>query len=330
MFSLLLSSLSLSLLSSVIASPHPLPESRPEAHIIIPPSEAESFTHVSSSPSAENEKRFTGTKYLFTFGDSYTQTGFSISGTHASASNPLGNPAFPGYTTDNGANWVGYLVQNYNTSLTLSYNFASGGATVSASLVAPYESTVLSLIDQVSLFTSNKGSISGWTASNSLVGVWIGVNDVGNSYGGSGETALLGKIIDAYFGQLSLLYGAGLRQFVLLGVPPINKTPLMLAQSSTAQSLEASVITQFNTLLNSSAASFQSQNSGSTVTVYDTALAFNAALSNPTSYGASSNGATCYNSDGVSCLWWNNYHPGQAIQKLVAQGVKGVEAGGFF
>lgn len=49
----------------------------------------------------------------------------------------------------------------------------------------------------------------------------------------------------------------------------------------------------------------------------DTQAPFNTAINNPTAYGAPN--AVCYNANGVSCLWWNNYHPGQAIQKLVAQ-----------
>jgi len=75
----------------------------------------------------------------------------------------------------------------------------------------------------------------------------------------------------------------------------------------------------YNKLLAAGVASFASSNSGVTTWVYDTSTPFNTALNNPSAYGASS--ATCYNSDGTSCLWWNNYHPGQAIHKLVAAGV---------
>lgn len=287
-----------------------------------------------SSPIPESQAAaLTGTKYLFSFGDSYSQTGFEISSTKASASNPLGNPAFPGYTTDNGINWVGHLVHTYNTSLTLSYNFAYGGATVDASLVAPYESTVLSLVDQTSEFSNNvasKPSYAPWTSENSLFAIWLGVNDVGNSYGSSGQAALQTKILNQYIAQAQIMYNAGGRNFAFLTVPPINKTPLMLAESSSAQSLEATVIASFNNQLASLASTFQSQNSGSKVTIVDTQTPFNNALNNPTSYGASSNGATCYNSDGVSCLWWNNYHPGQAIQKLVGAAVASAFSGTFF
>ncbi len=37
----------------------------------------------------------------------------------------------------------------------LSYNFASGGATIDASIVAPKVPSALSLVDQVAEFTSN-------------------------------------------------------------------------------------------------------------------------------------------------------------------------------
>jgi phospholipase/lecithinase/hemolysin len=54
----------------------------------------------------------------------------------------------------------------------------------------------------------------------------------------------------------------------------------------------------------------------------NTTKVFNKALDNPTAYGAPN--AVCYNSNGVSCLWWNDYHPGQAIQDLVAQSISGL------
>jgi hypothetical protein len=128
----------------------------------------------------------------------------------------------PGWTTSGGLNWIGFLISKYNTSLTLSYNFAYGGATTNASLVAPYTSTVLSFIDQVTEFTNSiasKPSYAPWTSKNTLVGVWMGVNDVGNSYWQSNIDDLLTKIMDSYFGQLQILYNAGVRNYVLLGVP---------------------------------------------------------------------------------------------------------------
>lgn len=80
-------------------------------------------------------------------------------------------------------NWIGLLVSKYNLTTLLSYNFAYGGATTDASLVAPYESDVLSFVDQVAEFSSSIAShpaSTPWTSNDTLFGVWMGVNDVGN------------------------------------------------------------------------------------------------------------------------------------------------------
>lgn len=87
------------------------------------------------------------TRFVFSFGDSYTQTGksstlssiqphltlpshppgFNFRDIQPSPSNIFGNPVFPGDTTDNGANWVGVLIENLAPNITLSYNFAAAG-----------------------------------------------------------------------------------------------------------------------------------------------------------------------------------------------------------
>lgn len=300
-------------------------------------------------------------------GDSYSQTGFDPTGAHPSNSNPFGNPNFPGYTTSGGMNWLGQVIRTYNTSLMLDWNFAYGGATVDATLVAPYVNTVKSLVDQVKEFNTyvaSRPSDARWSSSNSLFAIWIGVNDIGNSYWQSDESNLLDKITTKYMDEVKNLYNAGARYFVFLTVPrelpwigtheqvkslilsilAINRSPLMLGQSSSAQSLEASVISQYNSLVRSKASAFKSANPGTTIWVVDTQLPFSTALNNPMAYGAPNN--SCYNSNGVSCLWWvslllkwgiswllyrwNNYHPGMAIQKLVAQAVVAALKGTFF
>lgn len=102
----------------------------------------------------------------------------------------LGNPPYPGFTATGGENWVDFVTTQYNKSLILTYNYAYGGATIDANLVPPFESTVLSLTDQVNQFLSGAGTkpaSSPWTSSNSLFSVFIGINDIGNSYYLSGD-----------------------------------------------------------------------------------------------------------------------------------------------
>ncbi|KAH7122521.1 hypothetical protein B0J11DRAFT_581222 [Dendryphion nanum] len=257
--------------------------------------------------------------HLITFGDSYSQTGFDITKASPSASNPLGNPAFPGYTSSGGINWVGYLIKEYNASLLYSYNFAYGGATVNASLVTPYRPEVKSLIDQVAQFSdSHVAKNPQWTAQKSLFGIWMGVNDVGNSYW-KNDTKLLGEIIEDYFEQVEILFKAGARNFAFLNVPPIDRSPMMLAQPGNSRDLEARVIQQFNGLLANRTQAFKASHEGVKATVVDTQKPFNTAIDNPQRYG--SQNATCWDSNGRSCLWFNDYHPGLAIHKLVAEAV---------
>lgn len=145
-----------------------------------------------------------------------------MNGTHPSAANPLGNPALPGYTASGGLDWVGFMVTEYNASLLLSYNLAYGGATTDATLVAPYASTVLSFVDQVNEFSTSlasKPDWAPWQAQDTLVGVWIGVNDVGNTFYLSNATAVLDAVTTRYFELLQMTYNAGARNFVLLSVP---------------------------------------------------------------------------------------------------------------
>ncbi|KAI9642487.1 hypothetical protein NHQ30_009292 [Ciborinia camelliae] len=288
------------------------------------------FTFASPMESIKSRAN-TDTKYLFSFGDSYSKTDFNITGTKPSAENPIGNPAFPGYTTDNGINWIGHLVETYNSSLLLSYNFAYGGAVINVSIVAPYEDTVLTLVNQTAEFIDNLSpppSDAKWTADNSLFAIWFGVNDIGYSYWLSNETEVISAIFDSDFAQVQLLYDAGGRNFLFLTCLPIDKSPMMLAYGDSITSSEAIVIAAYNNELNSQVAAFKSANTDVTTHVFDTQIPFNTALNDPTTYGAKS--STCYDADGTTCLWWNNLHPGQAIQKLVAEGVAEQLSGTFF
>ncbi|GJC81597.1 acetylesterase [Colletotrichum liriopes] len=235
---------------------------------------------------------------------------------------PLGNPDLPGWTSSGGLNWIGFVLTQFNASLTYSYNLAYGGATTDASLITPYAPTVLSFIDQVSEFSrslASKPAWAPWTADNTLAGVWMGVNDVGNAAWGSNREALLVQVLGRYFDQLQILYNAGVRNFVLLSVPPTQKTPLMIGNGADSGGQLSAAIKQYNELIVSNLAAFKAKNTGVTSWVVDTAAPFNKAINNPTAYGAPD--ATCYNENGVSCLWFNDYHPGVQIQKLVGQAV---------
>lgn len=115
-----------------------------------------------------------------------------------------------------------YLVTTYQTSPTLSYNFAYGGATVDASLDPPNDPTIHTIVDQINIFNRNlvpAPSYAPWTPQNSLFAIWIGINDVAETFTRPDEVALLGKIMDSYFAQVQIIYNSGARNFLFVGVP---------------------------------------------------------------------------------------------------------------
>lgn len=102
----------------------------------------------------------------------------------------------------------------------------------------------------------------------------------------------------------------------------------MLAEPVESQQGEAAAIAKYNDAIATRLEAFKAANGGVTAKIIDTAAPFNKALDNPTAYGAPD--ATCYNEDGKSCLWFNDYHPGIEINRLVAEAVAEAWKGTFF
>ncbi|CAE6424533.1 unnamed protein product [Rhizoctonia solani] len=288
---------------------------------------ATSTTSTTTSSASPTTTTIPGVKYWFSFGDSYTQTGFDINSTKPAVGNALGNPSYPGYTACGSVpNWVDLVTTQYNTSTLLTYNFAYGGATINATLVAPYTPTVLSLIDQVNIFLANK-AVAPWTASNTLFSVFIGINDIGNSWYQSGDRAAFSDtLLDGYFGLMKKIYDVGGRNFLFVNVPHVDRSPLMLSQSADSRAGEATVIDGFNSKLASRASAFASANSGVKTWIYDSATKLNTLLDSPTTYGFQD--ATSYGS-ASNLMWCNDYHVSSGVHDYFAKDVAALLKGSF-
>ncbi|KAF2020915.1 carbohydrate esterase family 16 protein [Aaosphaeria arxii CBS 175.79] len=280
-------------------------------------------------------------KNLFVFGDSYTQTGFDVNGTQPSPGNPLGNPPYPGWTSANGPNWVGFLTQQYNASTLLTYNVAYGGATVDSALVTPYAPTVLSLKDQVEKlylpkYGANPSSVP-WEASDSLFAFWIGINDVGNSWWLNNAT-LYDLIFLEYDSLVEKIYDTGARNFLFLTVPPVNLAPLTLENGPDAVEGEGKVILDWNERVKKLAGGLALKHAGVKTFVHDTHKVYSdiiedvnafeqtEGLKNVTGYcKAYQNGAPTWYTKDPSCdyavneyFWLNNLHPTFPVHNATA------------
>ncbi|EKM81377.1 hypothetical protein AGABI1DRAFT_113024 [Agaricus bisporus var. burnettii JB137-S8] len=261
-------------------------------------------------------------KYWFSFGDSYTQTGFQPTGALPSPGNALGNPPYPGFTATGGENWVDYVTTQYNKTLLLTYNYAYGGATIDANLVQPFEPSVLSMTDQINQFLSGAGkkpTSTPWISDNSLFSFFIGINDIGNSWYLPGDRDAFSDILlNAYFALVQKAYDVGARNFLFVNVPPIDRSPLQLSSDQASRDAEAAVINGFNTKLVSKINSFKSANRNVTTYVWDSHTQFTAMLDDPQAYGFKD--STSFGS-APDQFWGNNYHPSSYAHKFFGQTV---------
>ncbi|KAK1621481.1 hypothetical protein BDP81DRAFT_456175 [Colletotrichum phormii] len=304
-------------------------------------------------------------------------TGFNTSLEAPNPANPLGNPSvgleaqfdrpygsnqypvigiptpsYPGWTSCNGPNWVDYLTVKHNASLLYTYNLAYGGATVDADLVKPYADTVLTLKDQVQTLFSNAyaaKTASAWTGADSVFAFWIGVNDIGNSYwnGADATSALNTKIVYVYQGLAKELYEAGARNFVWLTTPPVDRTPMLLAENADAQKLCKDDVADFNGRVNAMAKNVTTWE-GANSWVVDANGVFNSVLDNVAKFDSTKgyknttgycdaykDGTTAQDTLIDSCtypvneyFWLNTLHPTYPIHDAVAETVaSALEAG---
>lgn len=273
--------------------------------------------------------------------------------------NPLGNPTYPGYTSSNGPNWIDFLTVTYNASKILTYNLAYGGATVDSDLVTPYAPTVISLKNQIRqeyipTYGSHPASAP-WKSSDTLFSIFIGINDVGNSYYASNSTQIKDAIFKLYSALVEDLYTTGARNFLFLNVPPVDRSPLTVSGGTYSTTTEKADIADFNARIVSMVANLTRVHPDSTSFIFDTNALFTQVLDNPKSTPQTSgyknttnyctdymNGTPAWDTLDADCgipvnqyFWLNTLHPtypvhnatAAAIAKQLASKAKNVKTG---
>ncbi|KAF7351493.1 Carbohydrate esterase family 16 [Mycena sanguinolenta] len=275
-----------------------------------------------SSESPCDEPKVT---YWFSFGDSYTTTGFTWNSTLPNIGNPLGNPAFPGVTGGGGENYVGFDTVTYNKSLILSYDYGVGGAVIDPTLVAPI---TLALPDEITQFLEGAAKKPEDLA---LDDVWIGINDLGNTFYLNGSrSAFSDLLLERYFAQVQQLdCSRSLAMFDLVLSAtlaeetsssstyrlPIGPLWCIIGFFPTQLDLLKTVIEGFNSKLATKVKAFQAQNHGVTTWVWDAYTAFNIILESPQKYGFVDNSS--YGEPGD--FWANTYHPSSPAHLIFAK-----------
>ncbi|KAL8856639.1 MAG: hypothetical protein Q9178_006795 [Gyalolechia marmorata] len=282
-----------------------------------------------------------GVEKIFSFGDSYTDTGFNPTGAQPNDTYPLGNPFSnsstpPYHTFTNGPNWIEYLTFKYNESQIDTYNLARPGATVNTTAIGQNET--VDLIHQISdrfvpnYVVQNK---VGWNASNSIFSLFFGINDVDRTWKKQ-DLKIKDVVISSYLEELNKLYESGARNFLLHTVPPVNRGPYKVQPD---KGIEGEVINDFNYRMRELVSTFTAAHNDVSVLLFDTNRLFSQAIDNPTVWPQTANlknttgSCTAYERDEVpsmdyfdpSCqypvnqyFWLNGLHPTYPIHEAMA------------
>ncbi|GJJ12306.1 hypothetical protein Clacol_006547 [Clathrus columnatus] len=164
------------------------------------------------------------------------------------------------------------------------FDLASGGATTDSK----------SLVDQVAQFDnylSPPPPEALWKSNNSLAAIFIGINDVGGSdvfmKGNSWDWTNVTQhgfhetVLDRYFQQVENLYSKGVRSFLFVNVPPIDRAPLFIEQGPSATSKVKASLADYNDQLAGQITAFEQRHHDlDQVTLFDSNSLFNALLDN--------------------------------------------------
>lgn len=269
-------------------------------------------------------------------GDSYSRINFKPDGEQPSASNPFGNH---GKTSSNGKNWVDFLTTTYNQSLFLTYDLAQSGATIDQDVLSSSSGTdVASQLNDT--FLQKYAAPNFFEGSTSLVPIWIGINDLVNSY--------LNQNLSAYTAAINRLYelveqmhDAGLRNFLFINIPPLERSPRVTGSSASATRIPVmkAAVADYNSKLYKLARKVNHDLAHTTVFFFDAYKLFNQVMDDPTQFEETSvykntlgycsayqNGTPEWDDKYDECeyaaneyFWINNLHPSQSLHHILAK-----------
>ncbi|PYI23166.1 hypothetical protein BO99DRAFT_419534 [Aspergillus violaceofuscus CBS 115571] len=269
--------------------------------------------------------------YLFTFGDSYTTTGFNVSAEQPAVGNPMGNPELGQGTASDGINWVGYLTTHFNHTLTFSYNLAVYGATIDNEVIPNEPGDVVSQVREMFGRHYCRGAAGttpdAWTevADAALFVIWVGINDVQFSYLSPNPLLQLTAALDTYSRLLTELHDCGARRFLVMNVPPTTRTPNMLTHSPRRRARHLTTVHLFNLLLERMVKRWAGGFPDATMTLFDVFAFMDAVLDDPKRYGFRD--GTCM--DEERCVWWDDFHPRSEFHFVLARQLEGLLDGGL-
>ncbi|KAI1350726.1 hypothetical protein F5Y01DRAFT_325968 [Xylaria sp. FL0043] len=207
-------------------------------------------------------------------------------------------------TAEGGPNWVEYLtgcgLQPGETlprdcSIAL-WDFAFAGADVSLDYLGQHHGFTIPLVNQTQQYLTWAEPVIGekMDKSRALVAFWIGINDINDSskFTNVSFPAFYDTLIDAVFTQgVYPMYGAGYKNFLLVNLPPLDRTAANLVSESPLPN--KTMIGWWNDSLSKHSNVFAAKNKAAKTMLYDANRFLNGVLDNPEKYGIKNTTSYC-------------------------------------
>ena len=274
------------------------------------------------------------------FGDSLSDSGnaFALLGTAATAPDftlnasliPSAPYAMGGHHFLNGATWVEQLARPLGLAAGVrpAFQGSSAGATNFAVGAARARAVGnFSLPTQVQAFLQQSGGVA---PSDALYVIAIGANDVGDALASpQNGAAILGAALNSIVANMTALYAAGARTFLVWNVPNIGLSPAVLMQGPVASLIATQVTQTFNANLAFALGALPFVLPGIQIVPFDAFGLITDIVGNPSVYGMTNVTSACLapNDPPFVCLnpdeylFWDGVHPTKAVHAIIAAAV---------
>ncbi|KAL4807106.1 hypothetical protein BDV18DRAFT_112732 [Aspergillus unguis] len=336
-----------------------------------------------SSTHSKHDSSWSSTKNLIAFGDSYTFIQGTAGYPNYSFIGDAFNYAYDAETllsdkivqnqtgtAEGGPNWVEYLtgcgLEEGLTSpiscKTQLWNFAFAGSGVSEEFIPLHHNYTISFVNQIKQFTTYGHSVLAGSSSDkhnpkgkpilspseTLIAIWIGINDINDSADYNLTSVefreFYDTLVSTLFSSLDPLVELGYKQYLLLNLPPLDRTPSNQARSLKGEepSPSAKQVQWFNRALSKHTQSFarRKRHSGVRAFVFDAHTVLSNVLDLPEIYGIKNTTDFCpgydqpdiqqeYEKYGCptplnTYFWYNSGHTTARVHEILADKLEGV------
>lgn len=261
---------------------------------------------------------------IVSFGDSLSDVGNDAIGSGGAV------PGMPDYADgrfSNGPIWLDYLARDLGLPApqpflagTGGMNFAFGGAETGDGYSTFEGSSIPNIGTQIAMYLTDNTPTA-----TELFTIWGGANDAifGTSPNPYASVANIGQ-------EITTLADAGAKQFLVPNLPPLNETPLAIAQGAVAAQALATFTQDFNQAL-AAEVNTLSNTLGVSIVLLDVNSLFSSVIANPSAYGFTDvmdpalNPASPDFAAGNGYLFWDDLHPttqaGEILGNFAAQAV---------